>query len=237
MSERGFLGRWSGRKRAAREEERRDTEQPADAAAGAPDGRPGAEDAGGPDRDETGAVAPAGDENGEEPISEEELARLPPVAEAERSADLRPYLRRGVPPELRRAALRRMWSLNPAIRDYVDPALDYAWDFNAPATGQATAAAGVARLLGTAVRDAAVDQVRAGAAGPPEGVGRQTRDARGSVAVPPPERSPEDVRTASAPAPAETAPAASGSGRRRRHGGAIPRTPDGGGPDGGSDGG
>jgi hypothetical protein len=37
-----------------------------------------------------------------------------------------------VPQILRNAAMRRMWVLDPAIRDYVDPALDYAYDWNIP---------------------------------------------------------------------------------------------------------
>ncbi|TIY05569.1 MAG: DUF3306 domain-containing protein, partial [Mesorhizobium sp.] len=32
---------------------------------------------------------------------------------------------------LKRAALRRMWSLDPAIRDHIGPS-EYAWDFNRP---------------------------------------------------------------------------------------------------------
>jgi hypothetical protein len=231
MSERGFLGRWSGRKRAAREEERREADRTA-GEAGAADERADAEDAGGPpEQAVTGAEEPAA----EEPISEEELARLPSVEEAESSADLRPYLRRGVPPELRRAALRRMWSLNPAIRDYVDPALDYAWDFNAPATGQATAAAGVASLLGAAVRDVALDRIGDGRGGPSRAASRQ--ETPGGRAIPHPEPPPEGTsphQSAAAPGPAEPR-----SGPRRRHGGAVPRTPPGGaggGPDGTSDG-
>jgi hypothetical protein len=41
-------------------------------------------------------------------------------------------LRAGVPRQLRNAAMRRMWMLTPAIRDYSDPAVDYAWDWNTP---------------------------------------------------------------------------------------------------------
>jgi hypothetical protein len=37
-----------------------------------------------------------------------------------------------VPEALKLAALRRMWSLDPTIRDYVGPA-EYAWNFNDPA--------------------------------------------------------------------------------------------------------
>jgi hypothetical protein len=46
-------------------------------------------------------------------------------------SDFAAFLREEVPAALRNAALRRAWSLDPAIRDFVGPA-DYAWDFNAP---------------------------------------------------------------------------------------------------------
>jgi hypothetical protein len=45
--------------------------------------------------------------------------------------DIRDFLAPGVPPELTRAALRRTWSTDPRIRDFVGPA-EYDWDFNAP---------------------------------------------------------------------------------------------------------
>jgi hypothetical protein len=28
--------------------------------------------------------------------------------------------------------MRRLWSASPGVRDYLDPAVDYAWDWNAP---------------------------------------------------------------------------------------------------------
>jgi len=65
-------------------------------------------------------------------ITPEELAALPPVEEIVNPADFSQYLRKGVPQILRNAAMRRMWVLDPAIRDYVDPALDYAYDWNTP---------------------------------------------------------------------------------------------------------
>ena len=42
------------------------------------------------------------------------------------------FLRKGVPASLRNRAMRRLWSLDPAIRDYVGDARDYAWDWNVP---------------------------------------------------------------------------------------------------------
>lgn len=66
------------------------------------------------------------------PITAEELAALPPVSELTAASDLRPFLRIGVPAALKNAAMRRMWLLNPVIRDHADCAVDYAWDWNTP---------------------------------------------------------------------------------------------------------
>jgi Protein of unknown function (DUF3306) len=56
---------------------------------------------------------------------------LPRIEDLTAESDLSAFLRAGVPPELQKAALRRAWSLDPAIRDYCGPA-DYALDFNDP---------------------------------------------------------------------------------------------------------
>lgn len=60
-----------------------------------------------------------------------DLASLPKLEDMTVASDLGPFLRPGVPAALRAAALRRMWSLDPAIRDYIGP-VEYQWDFNAP---------------------------------------------------------------------------------------------------------
>lgn len=106
MSEEGFFSRWSRRKRAV--EAGRPAEEPA---------APGAVPA---------APTPA-------PVAEEaplDLASLPPIESLTLESDITAFLRKGVPAVLQRAALRRAWSLDPAIRDFVGPA-DYAWDYNA----------------------------------------------------------------------------------------------------------
>ncbi|RVA52381.1 DUF3306 domain-containing protein [Mesorhizobium sp. M7A.F.Ca.US.001.01.1.1] len=54
---------------------------------------------------------------------------LPRVEDLTPESDITAFLRKGVPAALRSAATRRMWSLDPAIRDYVGPS-EYAWDFN-----------------------------------------------------------------------------------------------------------
>jgi hypothetical protein len=121
----GFLSRWSRRKRGA--------DAPRDPA---PEAAPGP----------LGADAP--------PTPEEEaeaVAALPPLESITATTDLGPWLRRGVPAALKNLALRRMWSLDPAIRDYRDLAVDYAWDWNAPGGlpggGGVAGTEGVARLL------------------------------------------------------------------------------------------
>ena len=59
-------------------------------------------------------------------------ASLPPLEGIDDKTDLRGFLAQGVPAELTRAALRRGWSSDPAIRDFVGLS-ENAWDFNAPA--------------------------------------------------------------------------------------------------------
>jgi hypothetical protein len=62
----------------------------------------------------------------------EELAALPRLEDLTPETDLAPFMRVGVPASLRNAALRRMWALDPTIRDRVGDALDYAYDWNLP---------------------------------------------------------------------------------------------------------
>jgi hypothetical protein len=56
---------------------------------------------------------------------------LPPIETVESVSDIKAFLAPGVPPELTRAALRRAWTADPAIRDFIGLS-ENAWDFNAP---------------------------------------------------------------------------------------------------------
>jgi hypothetical protein len=113
MSGEGFLTRWSKRKQeVARETIERDV-------APMPDNPPE-------------VIVESIEPHDPEAITPEELAALPPIEEITDAADFSQYLRKGVPAILRNAAMRRMWLLDPAIRDYVDPALDYAYNWNIP---------------------------------------------------------------------------------------------------------
>ena len=74
-------------------------------------------------------------DRGAEPIAElhvKELALLPRIEDMTAATDLAQFLRKGVPTALRNAAMRRMWTLDPAIRDYVSEAREYAYDWNSP---------------------------------------------------------------------------------------------------------
>jgi hypothetical protein len=118
-----FLSRWSQRKQEAKQPDR-----------GAP----------APDAD----VRPA-PESELEP--EFDLSSLPKLEDLTETTDITAFLRKGVPESLRNAALRKSWALDPAIRNYVNPALDYAYDWNTPGgvPGSSEIGAGmdVARLV------------------------------------------------------------------------------------------
>jgi hypothetical protein len=58
-------------------------------------------------------------------------ASLPTIESIGAESNIRAFLEAGVPGDLARAALRRVWSLDPAIRDFVGLS-ENSWDFNAP---------------------------------------------------------------------------------------------------------
>ena len=61
-----------------------------------------------------------------------EMPPLPSLEEITASTDISMFMHPAVPEPLRAAALRRMWAIDPAIRDFVSEAVDYAYDWNTP---------------------------------------------------------------------------------------------------------
>jgi Protein of unknown function (DUF3306) len=59
-----------------------------------------------------------------------DLTSLPPIERIDAETDISGFLAAGVPSDLTRAALRRAWTSDPKIRNFVGLA-DYDWDFNA----------------------------------------------------------------------------------------------------------
>ena len=109
-----FISRWSRRKREAVSEE------PAKA---------GAEDARGVEEDKKDAKADSRESG--TPVPELDIASLPPIESIDAGTDISVFLQNGVPTALRHAALRRAWSADPAIRDYLGPTENF-WDAAGP---------------------------------------------------------------------------------------------------------
>ena len=99
-----FLQRWSRRKRASKPDVTHAMSKP---------------------RDDGGAAAPQGAPLTVIPDS------LPPVETIGAATDVRAFLKADVPADLTRAALRRAWAADPAIRDFIGIA-DNQWDFTKP---------------------------------------------------------------------------------------------------------
>jgi hypothetical protein len=100
-----FLARWSRRKRGAA------------AQSDAQENPPSAAEIAKPVSPITGKAPPA--------------TSLPPIESIESASDIKAFLAPDVPLELTRAALRRAWTVDPAIRDFIGLS-ENAWDFNAP---------------------------------------------------------------------------------------------------------
>jgi Protein of unknown function (DUF3306) len=117
-----FVSRWSRRKRASAQENDRPSEnaEPVAPAETAVEGQ----HSGVEPRSPPANISPS--DEGTVPIPE-----LPPIESIVAETDVRAFLAPGVPPELTRAALRRAWSADPKIRDFIGLS-ENAWDFNDP---------------------------------------------------------------------------------------------------------
>src|SRR5262245_33619643 len=89
-----------------------------------------AEQDGGPrQRPEGEASSP---ETAAAPPAEFDPASLPSIESITAETDIRGFLQSGVPADLAKAALRRVWTTDPTIRDFVGIA-ENQWDFTDPA--------------------------------------------------------------------------------------------------------
>jgi len=114
-----FLTRWSRRKAAATEERAEPKDQTADE-------KTTAADTAATDQDRPADVAPS---ETEPPAFDP--ATLPPIESIVAGSDITMFLRAGVPADLMRAALRRAWAADPAIRDFIGLS-ENSWDFTVP---------------------------------------------------------------------------------------------------------
>ena len=102
-----FIARWSRRKRG-------DSAEP-DATGPAP------------------VQAETGESTEADPTQDEIVDQLPDIDSLDENADFTVFLKKGVPEELRKRALRRLWRLNPVFAN-LDGLNDYDEDFTAAAT-------------------------------------------------------------------------------------------------------
>ncbi|MHB2168191.1 DUF3306 domain-containing protein [Alsobacter sp. R-9] len=131
----GFLGRWSRLKRQVTQPER----EP---------GSPSTEEG-------TADTARAQEGVSTAPPVLPEMPELPAIETIAAGSDVSAFMHPAVPESLRQAALRRLWSVDPSIRDFISPAVDYAYDWNtpggAPGWGALGSADDVARMLGQVI--------------------------------------------------------------------------------------
>ena len=123
--DKGFLARWSQRKREAKQQE--------------------------PEAPVADADVPPKPVAESDAAQQFDLSSLPKLEDVTETTDITGFLRKGVPEHLRNAALRKSWALDPAIRNYVNPALEYAYDWNTPGgvpgSSEIEGAMDVARLV------------------------------------------------------------------------------------------
>jgi len=147
-------------------------------------------------------------------------ASLPPLESLGSGSDLSAFLHPKVPALLRQAALRRVWSADPGIRDFVGPA-DYAWDFNAP-----DGVPGFALNLGGADIKKLLAQAIGDVTAPDEATEEQQAAPPEIPAIPEPLRLEEPAPVVVAAVEQDsTLPEPEELPRTRRHGGAMPMLP------------
>lgn len=110
----GALTRWSRRKRRAREE--------------GETGRPAARESGA-GKTKTAPAAPPTEEGGDPEV----IAKLPDIESLDERSDFSMFLQKGVPEELRRRALRKLWRVDPVFAK-LDGLNDYDLDYTDAAT-------------------------------------------------------------------------------------------------------
>lgn len=158
-----------------------------------------------------------------EAVAEEEPeidpASLPPIETLTGASDFSLFLKKGVPPALRAAALRKLWLVEPSVVNY-QPLVEYNWDFTAPGYGELLPSDDIAKYVKNVFEGSlpkAADQEAEPEATPAEPAKQIVAEAPAEQAVVEPIGPTDEVVSEAAPepAPAYTPP-------RRRHGGALP---------------
>lgn len=200
-----FLERWSRRKRAA-------TQQSGAAAAGEEQLLSPSDHAGAAPLPAASAAA------ADEAPAEFDPASLPPIDSINAVSDVRGFLAAGVPVELTRAALRRAWVADPAIRDFIGIA-ENQWDFSrpdgVPGFGALEWTEELRRLAAELLGDVAPEAAEAQPGDPAVASEAPEKTEESAICEVPPTTAAESA----GPAASKDQPSRTGS---RRHGGALP---------------
>jgi hypothetical protein len=226
--EEDFLSRWSRRKREGTgASPPGDTAEPREI----PDGAAPESAARRDDAHETAAAR-----EGEPPAPEFDLSSLPSIESIGADSDIRAFLARGVPSSLRNAALRRAWTADPAIRDYIGLS-ENSWQFDSPDVpgfGPLNAADDVKKMLADVFGETLPEAAPPQTAPVPETAPEQTARLPDAIAA----EEPPAITREQQPSPStdelvqsnidiamrdEIAPEDSSATPARRHGGAMPQ--------------
>jgi hypothetical protein len=230
-----FIARWSRKKREAEGDTGAAPKAPAPGDSNAPDEADRA----------AGATSLPQAKLGKPEDSPVDLASLPPLESITAGTDIRAFLQSGVPADLAKAALRRAWAADPAIRDFIEIA-ENQWDFANPAAlpGFGPLAAGddvrqlVAQALGRLGHETEAvpepEKVAGATSAPGHGqaaaepetaAAARSTSADAEAAASPPARIAQAAATAPTAPEQPEGPSAETGPRpnRRSHGGALPQ--------------
>ncbi len=118
-----FLSRWSRRKREAGAQAGREASTPLE--------RNDRGEAVAPPCGEEKSPGALGSESSAPSVPDFDVSSLPPIEAIGADTDISAFMQKGVPSALRHAALRRVWSADPAIRDFMGPNENF-WDAAGP---------------------------------------------------------------------------------------------------------
>lgn len=212
-----FVARWSRLKRENAQEDR----EPPDARL--------------PDSQHDSAAGRPAALGGNQEATPFDVSRLPAIDSLTPSSDIRAFLQSGVPAELTKAALRKVWTTDPAIRDFIGIA-ENQWDFTDPTAipgfGPLKADDDVAKLVAQAMGklEHATEADAGTAAGTSEEpsiceepLGLPTTEERSTSAAFDPAMQERHAKVAAAPQHGEPPTKVDPATNRRTHGRALPR--------------
>lgn len=170
-------------------------------------------------REEKPVEAPVETEAVIEEAAEIDPATLPPVETLTEASDFSVFLKKGVPPALRAAALRKLWLVEPSVVNY-QPLVEYNWDFTAPGYGELLPGDDIAKYVKTVFEGSLPKAEEAAPEAATETPAASPQESPPLLAEVPAEDLTAEASGVVQDSPVEPAPVYTPP--RRRHGGALP---------------